>query len=173
MGEPQKVIDNKSREFYLQDLPLNDSLLKVSHERIQEALLRVGEIYENDLKDYPEATKAYELLGTRYPQGNFTLMGYYNLYQIARFNQKPADMERYKQTIISRFPNSTYALMLSNPNYLESLQRENREMEDFYQQTFSYFQQGNCAQATQNARTGMERYKGTDLAPKRFGRAHV
>ncbi len=165
-GEPQKVIDNKSREFYLQDLPLNDSLLKVSHERIQEALLRVGEIYENDLKDYPEATKAYELLGTRYPQGNFTLMGYYNLYQIARFNQKPADMERYKQTIISRFPNSTYALMLSNPNYLESLQRENREMEDFYQQTFSYFQQGNCAQATQNARTGMERYKGTDLAPK-------
>jgi tetratricopeptide (TPR) repeat protein len=165
-GMPAKVLDNKSREFYLQDLPLTDSLVAISNNRIQEALFRVGEIYENDLKDYPEAIKAYELLGTRFPQSNYSLSAYYNLYQISRFNQKPADMEKYKQTIVSRFPTSTYALMLSNPKYLENLQKENKEMEDYYQQTYNLFQQGNCTQASAKAKEGKVRYKDTDLVPK-------
>jgi tetratricopeptide (TPR) repeat protein len=165
-GVPKKVLDNKSREYYLQGLPLTDSLIQVSHLKIQEALFKVGEVYENQLKDFNEATKAYEELGRRYPQSNFSLLGYYNLYQIARFSQKPADMDKYRQIIISRFPTSTYAMMLSNPNYLENLQKENREREDYYQQTFNLFTQGNCAQATQRAQQGIERYKGTDLVPK-------
>jgi outer membrane protein assembly factor BamD (BamD/ComL family) len=159
-------LDNKSREFYLQNLPLTDSLVTISNNRIQEALFRVGEIYEINLKDYPEAIKAYELLGTRFPQSSFSLSAYYNLYQISRFNQKPVDMEKYKQTIITRFPTSTYALMLSNPKYLENLQKENKEMEDFYQQTYSLFQQGNCGQASVKAKEGIEKYKDTDLVPK-------
>ena len=39
-------------------------------------------------------------------------------------------------------------------------------MEEFYQQTFSLFQQGNCTEASRRAREGMERYKNTDLVPK-------
>lgn len=165
-GMPSKIIDNKSREFYLQDLPLSDSLMIASHYRIQEALFSVGEIYENDLKDYPEAIKAYELLSARYPESTLTLSAYYNLYQISRFNQKPAEMERYKQIIISRFPKSTYALMLSNPNYLENLNKEQKIMEDFYQQTYILFQNGKCSEASIRAKEGIERFKGTDLIPK-------
>ena len=165
-GVPAKVLDNKSREFYLQNLPLTDSLLGLSHQRIQEALFRVGEVYQNDLKDLREAVKAYEQLTVRYPQSNYTLMAFYNLYQIARFNQQAAEMERYKQALISGFPSSTYALMLSNPNYIENLQRETREREDYYQKTYELFQQGNCAEATRRAYEGTTRYKDSDLSPK-------
>lgn len=164
-GVPAKVLDNKSREYYLQDLPLNDSLLALSHERIQEALFRVGETYENQLKDYPEAIKAYELLAQRYPQSKYTQSAYYNLYQIARFNQQPSQMELHKQRLISQFPSSTYALMLSNPNYLENLQRENKEREDYYQATFNHYKQGHCGQATQMAREGLAKYSDSDIAP--------
>lgn len=164
-GMPAKVLDNKSREFYLQDLPLNDSLLAQSYEQIQEALFRVGETYENQLKDYPEAIKAYELLAQRYPQSEFTLSAYYNLYQIARFNQQPDQMERHKQRLISQFPNSTYALMLSNPDYLENLQKENRLREEYYQNTFELYRQGQCNDATRMAREGLSRYADSDVAP--------
>ena len=165
-GAPLKVLDNKSREFYLQDLPTNDSLMAISHRMIQEALFRVGEVYENELKDYPEAIKAYEELGRRYPKGEFSLQGYYNLYQIARFNQNPSEMDKYKQVIVSRFPKSTYALMLSNPSYLQNLQKEEKEREDYYQNVFTTFKQGKCSQATSLAQQGIQKYKGTDIEPK-------
>ena len=66
-GAPMKVLDNKSREFYLQDLPLNDSLVNISYQKIEEAMFRVGEIYQTLIKDYPEAIKAYNRLLRDFP----------------------------------------------------------------------------------------------------------
>ncbi|HCX98804.1 MAG TPA: hypothetical protein DG754_01575 [Bacteroidales bacterium] len=165
-GMPLKILDNKSREFYLQDLPTNDSLMAISHKLIQEAMFKVGEVYEKDLKDYPEAIKAYEELGIRYPKGEYTLQGYYNLYQISRFLQKPSDEEKYKQIIISRFPTSAYALMLSNPSYVQNLEKEDKEREAYYQNTFNLFSKGDFAQASKLATEGIEKYKGTDVESK-------
>lgn len=165
-GIPAKVIDNKSREFYMQDLPMNDSLLSLSHQRIQEALFRVGEVYQNELKDFPEAIKAYEQLPARYPKSSYTLMAYYNLYQIARFNQQEKQMEQYKQALISNFPSSTYALMLGNPNYIENLQKQILEQEEYYVLTYEQFKQGDCINASRRASDGLARYKDSDLSPK-------
>lgn len=163
---PQKVIDNKSREYYLQDLPLNDSLMAISHEIIREAMLNVGKVYEESLKDIPEAVKAYEALGIRYPTSVQALEGYYNLYQIARFNQNSGDMEKYKQTITSRFPASAYALMLSNPNYLLNLEKEESEKEEYYNDTYALFRKGNYVNASRMAQEGIEKFAGTDYEPK-------
>ncbi|MDD3891103.1 MAG: tetratricopeptide repeat protein [Bacteroidales bacterium] len=165
-GMPLKILDNKSREFYLQDLPTTDSLMAISHKLIQEAMLKVGEVYEKDLKDYPEAIKAYEELGIRYPKGEYTLQGYYNLYQISRFLQNSSDEEKYKQIIVSRFPNSTYALMLSNPSYVQNIEKEEKEREAYYQNTFALFRKGDFAQASKLATEGIEKYKGTDVESK-------
>lgn len=165
-GVPSKVLDNKSREYYLQDLPINDSLMELSHKRIQEALYRVGEVYESKLNDYPEASKAYEMLAQRYPQSTYSLSAYYNLYQIARYTNQTAKMERYKQMLVETFPNSTYALMLSNPNYLEDLQQENRVREEFYQTTFNLYKKGSCGMAISKAREGLKQFAQADIAPK-------
>ena len=43
------VLDNKSREFYLVDIPLNDSSMKVSDERLEQALFNMGVIYKQQL----------------------------------------------------------------------------------------------------------------------------
>lgn len=165
-GTAQKILDNKSREFYLQDLPTNDSLMAVSHKLVQEAMFKVGEVYEKDLKDYPEAVKAYEELGRRYPESELTLQGYYNLYLVSRFLQKTTDVEKYKQIIVSRFPNSAFALMISNPSYVQNLVKEENEREAYYQNTFTFFKQGNFVQASELASEGIEKYKGTDIELK-------
>ncbi|MDY0201248.1 MAG: tetratricopeptide repeat protein [Tenuifilaceae bacterium] len=165
-GMPKKVMDNKSREYYLQELPLNDSLVALSHQRIQEALFRIAEVYEISLKDYPEAVRAYEILINRYSASSFTLSAYYNLYQIAHFNNQPLKMEEYKQKLISQFPNSTYALMLSDPNYIESLRLKTKEQEDFYAKTFDLYQKDSCTEAVRMARQGIEKFNETDIIPK-------
>ena len=53
VANPEKQLSNKTKEYYLVNLPINDSLVKISNSKIVEAMLKVGEVYQNDLKDYP------------------------------------------------------------------------------------------------------------------------
>jgi len=163
---PQKVIDNKSREYYLQDLPLNDSLVKLAHERIEDAKFRVAEIYETLLKDYPEAIKAYERMIARYPNGVNALQAHYNLYQIARFIENNSEAERYKQLIITKFPSSPYALMLSNPNYIAELRQKEKEQAEHYEETYRLFETGKYNEAKLRSVEGLELYKGSEHGPR-------
>lgn len=165
-GTPTKVLDNKSREYYLQDLPMNDSLAKIAHNKIKESLFRVGEIYENKLKDYPEAKAAYKKLIDLYPESSQALQAYYNLYQIARFNQNETEKEQYKRAIISNFPKSTYALMLSDPQYVKNMQQKEREKEEFYEATYALYKKGDCTQAKAKAAEGISKYEDASLQPK-------
>ena len=43
-----RVDDPLKKEFYTQDLPLNDSLMDVSHEKIRDALYNAGKIFKSE-----------------------------------------------------------------------------------------------------------------------------
>lgn len=165
-GEAVKVVDSKSREYYLQHLPLTDSLKALAHSQIVEAMLRVGDVYQNDLKDFDEAVAAYQRLIDRYPGSIHALEAHYNIYQIYRFNNSMADAERYKQLIINGFPQSHYALMLSNPNFLDEMRAKRARENQEYEETYNLFAQGQYAQAIQKARSALSQGLGNELASK-------
>jgi len=78
-GKKKVLLDNKSREFYLKDIPLTDSALAVSDSSLENALYNVGLVYRNELKDTTEAIRSFEEQVKRYPDAPNSLMGYYNL----------------------------------------------------------------------------------------------
>ena len=49
--EATQILSNKSREFYLKDIPMTDSMIELSNGRIQEGLYNAGNIYKSELKD--------------------------------------------------------------------------------------------------------------------------
>ena len=166
VANPEKQLSNKTKEYYLVNLPINDSLVKISNSKIVEAMLKVGEVYQNDLKDYPASVKAYQNLANRFANTDYALQAYYNLYQIALFTNNAADAARYKGTILSQFPNSQYAQMLSNPNYLKELQQKQKESDKLYQEAYGYYSINQFALAQSKANEGLNLYKGTEIEPK-------
>lgn len=166
VANPEKQLSNKTKEYYLVNLPINDSLVKISNSKIVEAMLKVGEVYQNDLKDYPASVKAYQNLANRFANTDYALQAYYNLYQIALFTNNAADAARYKGTILSQFPNSQYAQMLSNPNYLKELQQKQKESDKLYQEAYGYYSKNQFALAQSKANEGLNLYKGTEIEPK-------
>lgn len=163
---PQKIISNKSKEFYLQDLPTTDSLIKISNQKILESMFKVGEVYQNDLKDYSETILAYEKFTDRFPDSPYTLQAFYNLYQVSVFTNNDAGIEKYKNIIISRFPTSTYAIMLTNPNYLKELSEKQNEEGLYYQDTYSSYLKGDYAQAIVKIDQGLKKYPNSKLEPQ-------
>jgi tetratricopeptide (TPR) repeat protein len=166
LAEKQKVLSNKSREFYLQEIPMTDSMMQISHGRIIEALFNAGTLYKNDLKDVPRAIVTYSDLLDRYPGNDYTLNTYYNLYSIYNQESNMQLANVYKQSIVREFPESQPAQLLTNPNYAAELLAKENEVNRYYEQTYQLFQQGYYDRVIQDVDTALVRFAKDPLVPK-------
>ncbi len=143
----KKVKDQKSREFYTQDLPVNDSLMLASHGKIRNALFNAGRIFKTDFADFPRAIASFEDLNTRYPENLFALSSWFELYDLYTKQNNPEKAEYYKNLIIGKYPESKYAKYLLNPNYFVELEARADSVNRLYQKAFLEFKNGNYAQS--------------------------
>ncbi len=134
-----KVSNIKSREFYLQDIPLTKEEMLESNKKIEKAMFVSGEIYYKQLNDIPNATAQFEKLLVKFPQTSFRLETMQNLYVIYNKDMNFAFSEKYKQLIIIEFPESTYAKLLKDPGYADMLKSKQIEIEKLYQSAFSSY----------------------------------
>jgi len=133
------ITDNKKREYYLQNLPVNDSLKKVSNQRIEDAFFNSGEAYMNKLKNFPMAIAQFESLATRFPNSKYILQSYYDVYNMSQEQKNDAQANKYKDLILQQFPQSNYAHILSNPNYLKELEENKSQVNQLYDQAYQEF----------------------------------
>jgi len=163
-----QIFSNKSREFYLQDIPLTDSMMEISHNNIQAALHEAGGIYRNDLKDLGEAIDTYSEILDRYPNSAYKLSVYYNMYLLYEELQDGQNADIYKTALIREFPESQPAQLLTNPNYINELMEKENEESRYYETTYNKYQEGYYYQVMVDVDTAMQRYKDSELLPKYF-----
>lgn len=166
LEEATKILSNKSREFYLKDIPMTDSMMELSNDRIKEGLYNAANIYRNDLRDYPRAEETYRGLLDRFPGNRYTLSSYYNLYSIYNEQNDDTKANIYRNLIISEFPESQPAQILTNPNYVSELQARENEVNDFYRQTYTMYQLGDYPGVIRNADTAMVRWADDPIVNK-------
>jgi outer membrane protein assembly factor BamD (BamD/ComL family) len=113
----------------------------------------MGLIYKNDLKDNSKAKESFNELLKRYPMSEFRLPVYYNLYKIYKEEGDQANMNLYKNKIVSEFPETVYAKVLTNPDYLKEVEAEEKKIIRQYEECYDLFTMGNypevIIQATQ------------------------
>ncbi len=164
--QEKKIADNKTPEFYLQDIPVTDSLKQASHSKIRDAFFNAAGVYKNELNEPDEAIKLYEELVRRYPQSNYTPSAYYQLYSIQNLAGNTSKAQQYKQLILSQYPGSIYAKVLSDPNYAKSADEEANRANRFYEQTYNLYLAGNYQQVYQNSEQALNQYKNSALVPQ-------
>ncbi len=136
---PKNTFSKMSREYYLVAIPLTDSAKEATYKKVELALYNMGMIYKNELKDYDKAIESFKELVKRYPNSTYLLSSYYNLYGIAKEQSNQALVDYYKNTIISQFPESMYAKVLANPDYIKELEKEEQAVRQYYEQTYELF----------------------------------
>ncbi len=165
-GDGRKLSNNKSREYYLQDLPLTDSLMTLSNERIIDAFFNAGRVYKERFEDYDQSIFCYTELNRRYPQNVYLLLSYYNLYLLNQIKNNSAEMDKYKNLIITKFPDSHYSNLLRNPNYIKELEEKRKADINLYIQTYDAYVGGNCKMVNNNVTSYISGKTDADLAPK-------
>ncbi len=165
-GQEKKIKDPKTRDFYTQDLPMNDSLMNISHHKIRNALYNAGRIFKTEFTDYPRSIESFEDLNKRYPENLFALSSWFELWDLY---QKLNDQEKsdyYRNLIIGTYPDSKYAKYLLNPNYFIELEARTDSVNRLYQQAFLEFKNGQYLHAGTIADQVMLMQPDSALIPK-------
>jgi len=162
----KKILDNKTREFYLQDIPLNDSLMELSNQKLMTAYFNSGVIYKSDLKDYNKSNAQFKQLIEKYPESEYTLSAYYNLYLNYGLLNNQQLAQNYKDTIIRDFPESQIAQLMTNPGYIKELEEKESEETHFYERVYDKYKNGLYQEVIAGVDTALKRYSNSPLVPK-------
>jgi outer membrane protein assembly factor BamD (BamD/ComL family) len=165
-GENPKILDNKSREYYLVSIPLNDSAMTQSHQRLEDALYNIGLIYKENLLDYRESAEAFEELLQRYPDGRYSPSAMYHLHQLYNNLQDPDRASYYRERLSAEYPDSHHSKLLNNPNYIQELEEEEQKVVRFYEEVYEQYRQKNYPRVIEDAGQAIEQFEGDALIPK-------
>lgn len=126
------------REHYLLALPDTEEEMTLSNSQIHDALLRVGTIYRDDLRDNKAAAEVYESLLERYPDTKEAALLYYNLYRLySDVNEQRAT--DYREKLLAEFPQSLYSNLVRDPLYLTKLEQQKRVLDQAYEEIYTRY----------------------------------
>jgi TolA-binding protein len=162
----KKAMSNKSREFYTANLPVNDSLISLSHNKIRKGLYDAGMIYKDELSEYKLAMKEFEEIISRYPNDMMAANAAYQLYILNLQMQNTTKAEEYKSFLLSKFPESVYAKLLTNPEFLKELQEQEIAADKLYESSYNDYLSSNYVNSISKADKGINEYQHHKLAPK-------
>jgi outer membrane protein assembly factor BamD (BamD/ComL family) len=161
----EAAFDNKNPAFYLQNLPMTDSLLAISNDRIANALLNAGRAYSEMLNDHARATEMLEQVRRRFPNSELAPEALYSLYIINR-NINSVRSEVYRQDLITNYPESEYAKILVDPNYFARQFEEMRMSETLYERAYNLYTSENFTESISVINEALDRFPDDNLAPK-------
>lgn len=164
-GDSAGVALERTREYYLRNLPLTDSLMSVSADRSAVALLGEGKILATRLADTVAAANSFEEAARTGSDDNIRAEALYELYRLLRTSD-PQRAERRRADLLTTYPGSEYALILSDPDYV----RKHQEMADravrSYDSAYTAFAEERYADTRTICNEAISLFPGDVLIPK-------
>lgn len=131
--------DPHNAEYYLRQIPKTEEEIKTCNDIIQEGLFNMGLILKDKLEDFPAAREEFNRLETRYPDNIYRLDVYYNMYLMAVRDGDAGQAEKWRQLILSDFPDSPYGQAMKDPDYFNKLREMHLRQEELYQETYDAY----------------------------------
>ena len=155
---------SKTVDYYLTDLPLNDSLLNLSNKKIIDSYYNLGSTYKEDLNNNKKAIATFEELNNRYSDHKYKLSTYYQLYRIFESVKNKAQADYYKNKLLNEYPNSEYAQIIKNPKYISDKAAQKGEVELFYTDTYNEYSASNFTNAFAKCNEAETKFGKNDFA---------
>lgn len=152
--------------FYLQQIPSTKQQIALSDSLWANALYKMVYIYKVDLEDEQMAYEAFSQFLTRFPYDNRLADLLYMQYLDAIKQNDLTSANDYKLQIITRFPQSKQAMMVSQPDYAEQLSRMQQAQDSLYEATYNDYQHNQFEAVKQKTTQAQEQYPLSTLMPR-------
>ncbi|MDR1592834.1 MAG: hypothetical protein LBS16_08180 [Prevotellaceae bacterium] len=158
--------DELDPAYYLAQIPTTEAQKRDAHLQIADALYQSGGIYLALLHDDPRAEATYRDFQRRYPADERKVETYYYIYQIAGRAGDTEAQNVMREKIITEFPDSKYATILSQPDYLERLAEMNLMQDSLYRITYQAYSEARFDTVEAICQRMLTTYPLSELMPK-------
>ena len=162
----KKGVNPKSREYYLTEVPLTDSMMMASNKKIIDAYFNLGKVYKEKFLDYKLAISTFEEFIKRYPENDYLLNVYYYLFQLYMLEKNQSKADYYKNLVITKFPDSKYTKALTNPNYLKETEEALLKISNMYAEAYDNFEKANYSKVLETCNVIETQYSDNKYSPK-------
>ena len=140
-------LTDKELENLLGNVPSDDAERAVVTGKIKDAMFALGTLYRDRLENHKKAVETLGELETRFPGNDHELNAWYYQYLSYTDLKNFPTAKVYKEKVSNKYPESTYAKVLGDPNYMLTLQDKEQKLKNYYKDTYSDFTNKNYKQA--------------------------
>ena len=162
-----KTADDSQRyniDFYLSSIPTEQSQLDSIAEIRNNAYYNLGLLYKEQFKDYKIAAQNFEKYLNASPNPNLILPVKYHLFRC--YENFDTDLSnKYKEDIVNNYPDSRYAQIISNPEFIAQNSFQEDSPEYIYKNAFVCYKEGDYDYALFSLNE-IKHHEGTDIEPK-------
>lgn len=140
-AEPAETMDPGAAEYnrISKEIPRTEEAKQAALDKIEEAYFKLGDIYYFKLEEKQNAVETYLTLLRRFPDTEHEPEVLYSLYLIMK-ETDPEKAEEYANLLKSKHPNSTFAKILINPDYLQESSQAAEKQKALYKTAYESFQ---------------------------------
>ncbi len=146
---PAEAKDPVADQFnqLVKQLPKSEKEKSEALKKIEDAYFQLGDLYFLKLNERINAIDSYEQIVTRFPESPLLPEVFYKLYLIEK-DHDAARAELYGKKLMSEYPESTFAKILQNPNYIKEISVAAEQQKLIYKNAYLAFQNGNLRTAS-------------------------
>ena len=148
---------------YLAQIPGEPKLIDSLTNQRNDAYYRLGLIYKEKFGKNKLASEKLKSLLEFTSEERFLAPANYYLYQISQSEGATSEAEKYKQTILTNYPESRFAAAIRNPGLAIELENQ---AQNKYDELYKLYDQGEYQQVIDLSTTYREKFKGDDLLPR-------
>jgi len=151
--------------FYKDQIPKDPKVLDSINYVRNDAYYNLGLIYKEQFKEYEIAAVDFEKFLDNDPKENLILPATYHLYKTYEFfNIEKSN--KYKEKIVTNYPDSRYAEMILNPNTVLEKGNDDDSPEFLYKTAFICYEEEDFEYSLKTVNEGLERFKGLEIEAK-------
>jgi len=152
-------------EYYLAQIPTDKNVIDSISNQRNDAYYKLGLIYKEKFKKDKLATTKLEKLLNFSPDENLILPTYYHLYKaFESFDMTKSNY--YKGKITATYPESRYAQIINNPDFIAENDSDENSPEGNYKKTYAKYLDKKYKTTLNDCELYIIKYSNTDIIPK-------
>lgn len=165
-GEAVPIAENErfKPETYIARIPTDEKAIDSITRSRDNAYYQLGLIYKEKFREYPLAINRFETLLSYHPEERFIVPAQYHLFKTYELMERPDLGEKYKNNILTQYPDTRYAEILRNPE--AEFEDDESSPEYRYKQLYREFEAHRYAEVIDQCDAYLLLFEGNAIIPK-------
>lgn len=156
--ETLEPADPTTREYYLRQIPYSDEQKDSAHTALREALFESGIRFKDKVNDKRLTLKHLERIAENYPEYERIADTYFNLFVACSRWDEPEKAEHYKNLLIEQFPDSSFTIMIQQPDFFESAAMRKHKEDSLYVKAYGHYTKQEYSEVEKENSIALKKY---------------